>query len=160
MTRSERVKQCVKIAQHSVHRWTPNGKKPILGFNPEPGRPYIVLRNVVYSNPLVTLPIEQGYTCDLASIPRLLWWVPGLSPTDANKRAAVVHDLIYERQMVDRVIADALFVSILKADGVNFFVRWAMYSAVRIFGERAWQHNQRVNERRARVMREAKKWNP
>ena len=160
MTRSERVRQCVKIAQQSVHRWTPNGKKPILGFNPEPGRPYIVLRNVVYTNPLVTVPIKQGTTLDLASTPRFLWWIPGLSPTDANKRAALLHDVLYLEQKVDRVIADALFVSVLKADGVNFFVRWAMYSAVRIFGERAWKHHQRMNERRARVMREARRANP
>ncbi len=160
MAKSERVKQCLEIAKQSVHRWVPNGKRPILGFNPEPGNPYIVLRDVTYTNPLVTVPIRQGTTLDLASIPRFLWAIPGLSPTDANKRAALLHDVLYQEQQVDRVIADALFVSVLKADGVNFFVRWGMYLAVRIFGERAWAQNAKVNARRARVLAAAKKVNP
>ena len=160
MAKSERVKQCLTIAKQSIHRWIPNGKKPLLGFNPEPGFPYIVLLDVTYTNPLVTVEIEQGFTCDLASIPRFLWAVPGLSPTDTNKRAALLHDVLYRQQKVDRVIADALFVSVLKADGVSWPVRWAMYLAVRIFGERAWAHNQRQRERAARVLAAGRKLNP
>ncbi len=133
------------IADLTWHRWTPM-HRPLVALNADPNAPaterYITLEHITYCNQMFVLEIPKGMKLDLASIPRPLWLIPGLSPTDRNYRAALAHDAMYRQQLVGRDIADRLLRSILKEDGVSWPVRNAIYWAVRFFGERAWTLNQ------------------
>jgi hypothetical protein len=100
----------------------------------------------VKDNGEVTVP--AGYITDLASVPRIAWAV--IAPFDVA-RAAVVHDILYEKingafkkgdikskseREEYRAIADKVF-----KQGMEFaepkvagFKIWSAYNAVRIFG--------------------------
>jgi len=123
------------------HRFIPKDWLPIKLWHMQPGRPFEVASEVIYTNAVIRLVIPPGFRCDLASIPRWLLWMPGLNVSGRNARAALIHDFLYDRQIVDREIADALFLSVMKADGVGWFARSAMYLAVRAFGGTAWREN-------------------
>jgi hypothetical protein len=85
--------------------------------------------------------IPAGTVTDLASIPRILWWIPGLAPMDFGVPAPVMHDWAYRRDgqlsdeiHVSRRRADELFRTLARAEGngrLRCFVAWAM---LRLFG--------------------------
>lgn len=75
--------------------------------------------------------IKKGFETDLASIPRLFWFI--LPPFGKYNRAAVVHDYLY-KQKTPRSVADREFLFLLKEDNVGLFVRTCFYLAVRCFG--------------------------
>jgi hypothetical protein len=78
--------------------------------------------------------VPAGYVFDGASIPRMFWWIPGFSPMGIHLWAALVHDYLCDNpEHADRVMADALFYTILKHSGVGFWRRKAMH-----FGVRGW----------------------
>lgn len=147
MKDAEKKRRDVRLAKRAFHHWWPPKHKTVIGFNPNRGpKKFVTIVPVSYSNPLVKLEIPRGFQTDLASVPRFLWSIPGFSPMDVNARAALVHDVIYQQQQVDREIADALFLSIMRADGVSLPVRTLMYLAVRAFGGSAWAANAEGSE--------------
>ena len=83
-----------------------------------------------YTRDGVTVP--KGYITDLASIPRILWWLYPASNGD-YAGACVVHDYLYTikfpRKSADRALRKAL-----KEDGNNRITVFLFYSSVRIFG--------------------------
>jgi hypothetical protein len=98
------------------------------------GKPFVTLCVVTYRIGMAVVRVEKGYKFDGASIPRLLWWIRGFSPVDRTILAALVHDYCCDNpNLVERVIADAVFLSVLKASGVGFVRRWLMWRAVRIW---------------------------
>ena len=123
------------------HRFIPRDWLPIKLWHMEPGQPFEVASEVIYTNAIMRLVIPPGFRCDLSSIPSWLRWVPGFAVSGLNARAALIHDFLYAVQIVDREIADAIFLSVMKADGVGWFARTAMYLAVRAFGGTAWREN-------------------
>lgn len=81
----------------------------------------------------VTYTVQAGFETDLASIPRLLWWLfPPHSPDYAP--AAVLHDCLSRRGPVIQKTADGIFYDAMVARGVVMWRRRVMYRAVR-----AWQ---------------------
>ncbi|KJS40222.1 MAG: hypothetical protein VR70_06220 [Rhodospirillaceae bacterium BRH_c57] len=94
--------------------------------------------------------VPAGTKTDLASVPRLFrWLVPVVG--DQNG-AAVVHDRCYEVQTIlPRAEADALFLAGMKAAGVGWARRWAMYAAVRVGGWVPWGQRAREIERERAV---------
>lgn len=78
----------------------------------------------------VTVP--AGFVTDFASVPRVP--VAYLLYANRGRKAAVVHDYLYRRGEPDRETCDAVFREALAADGEGFFVSWAMWSGVRLFG--------------------------
>ena len=76
--------------------------------------------------------VPAGFQTDFASIPRIFWNI--LPPIGPYAQAAVVHDYLYQQGFVDRKTAELTFLEIMKNDGVNCFVRYLMYAAVRVFG--------------------------
>lgn len=80
--------------------------------------------------------VYAGYITDYASVPRLpmAYWLTG----DTAHMAAVLHDYLctdyYPDRMTWREAAD-LFREAMEAEGVPRVRRWAMYWAVRIFGQ-------------------------
>lgn len=93
-----------------------------------------------YRDQLLSVSVPVGFVCDLASIPRWLWWI--LSPYDIALES-IFHDLLYREQPVKRVIADAALLSMLEERGQPWYVRWPVYFAVRIFGGKAWESHAR-----------------
>jgi hypothetical protein len=87
--------------------------------------------------------VPEGFVHDFASIPWLAQWL--IPVVDDHNWPAVVHDWCYKNKgkldglTMTRADADALFLAGLKAMRVNFFRRWAMYSAVRVGGWAAWR---------------------
>ena len=59
----------------------------------------------------VIITVPRGFEPDFASVPRLLW--PLVPPHGRSRKAAVVHDYLYSRPDIPRVIADAVFAAAL-----------------------------------------------
>lgn len=81
--------------------------------------------------------VVAGFVCNLASIPRLLWWI--VDPLDLGEAGALLHDWLYKNHGgYMRAEADRFFLEIMLADGVTPWRAQAAYRAVRMFGGVAW----------------------
>ena len=106
--------------------------------------------------------IQQGYRCDMASVPRMLRNVTGVEKDGLIRGPSYIHDLIYEhkgimppgtfqyrlddvwhdvQERVSRKEADLLFLQMMKEAGMSAYRRRLAYTAVRWFGRRAWNDN-------------------
>lgn len=83
--------------------------------------------------------IEAGFKTDGASIPRFAWLTTGTPYAPEHIRAAVVHDYLYQGAGSTRLMADALFRTMLLEDGVHPYQAAKMYWALRLFGWVAWR---------------------
>jgi hypothetical protein len=83
-----------------------------------------------------TITIPQGFTTDLASIPRVFWNL--LSPTDEFLQAAICHDYLYSSHLYDKATSDLIFLEAMEASGVGWFKRKIIYRAVWMFGGSAY----------------------
>lgn len=83
---------------------------------------------------IITAP--AGMTTDLASIPRFAWDL--LPPFGKYTGAAVIHDFLYQTQPCTREVADLTLAEAMDAEGVDHKIRETIYSAVRLFGQEAW----------------------
>jgi len=100
------------------------------------------------------LVVPKGRVSDLASIPRLAWWL--IAPFELSITAVFVHDELYEHgglmrasqvgypserclQRFTRAEADEFLYDLAAADGVWWWRRWLAYKAVRWFGARYWK---------------------
>lgn len=94
----------------------------------------ILLAPLVFDSFLLNLrvTVPEGFVTDFASVPRapLTYWLFG----GIGDEAAVVHDFAYEKGIVPRDVADALYLEALEACGVPAWRRRAMWAAVRTFG--------------------------
>lgn len=88
------------------------------------------------------LEVPAGFRTDFASVPR---WLPiAYAVTGGTAQpAAVVHDRLYQAHGVDelaiaRDVADGIFAEAMAVLGEPAWRAWAMYQAVRLFGEHAW----------------------
>jgi hypothetical protein len=127
-------------------------KSPSMNANPSVADPvlspfvrFIGPRNVRLTRhwwvavPQGTLLVRAGAESDGASIPRVLWGIPGLAAFDGQTfAAAFAHDQLYAAELVERPVADAIFHALLRRCGVGAFRAWVMYQAVRSFGGGAW----------------------
>jgi hypothetical protein len=107
------------------------------------------------------LTVPAGFTSDLASVPRLLWWY--ISPFDLGP-SVVPHDWIYRHagalpagshlmceasQWIEvtaaweRKEADRLFGRMMRETSVPRFKRRQAYRAVRLFGGWVWRRRAR-----------------
>lgn len=103
------------------------------------GTRFTTLSAVPYDEECITVP--EGFTCDMASVPKLLWW--WLPPLGRYAHAALLHDYLYSlHRLADlgerRSRVDLSFLRQMKRDGVGWRTRWVMYLAVRAFGRSAW----------------------
>lgn len=111
---------------------------------------WVLHQDVVYSVTGAALLIPAGFVFDLASIPRLLWWVPGYAPFELGTTAPLVHDYLYRyrgsvpptnivpyREFTRRQ-ADRYFLDEMERTGVGAARRRIVWLAVRAFGRLAW----------------------
>ncbi len=115
----------------------------------------------VENNDVHRITVPRGFAFDGASVPRLCWTLTGLLPSGVHLGAAAVHDLLYQHRGLmnegqveklnpatglweaepvhwDRKQCDQMFRTIMQAAGETPWKIFAMYHAVRIFGEMAW----------------------
>jgi hypothetical protein len=94
--------------------------------------------------------IPRGFVFDLASIPRLAWWL--IAPFELSIAAPLIHDYLYRHGGVpplgptlSRRDADRLFRRMMEREGVPRWRRVLAYPAVRLFGWVSWRkHLRRV----------------
>jgi hypothetical protein len=106
---------------------------------------YILLETleIELSNKYIVV-IPKGYIWDLASVPRLLWW---LFPTDSDAELSfLIHDYLYENRIGNRNFADSeMLIWSSKLSGrsktsLRNIDNKTRYMAVKWFGQRAWKN--------------------
>ncbi len=95
--------------------------------------------------------VPTDYKFDLASIPRLVWWL--IAPFELSILAPLLHDYLYEHKgrlpdgSIDPVReytrrdADFLFLQAMRHEGVGRWRRTLAYLAVRRFGWIYWNRH-------------------
>lgn len=88
-----------------------------------------------------TYTVPAGFTCDGASIPRLLWPLSGGPFEGRHRDAALVHDRLYcagrdGNAICARATADRVFYEAMRCCGVPWWSAALKYLAVRAFGPR------------------------
>lgn len=145
------IRQKLACVRDSGHYWKPDDGLPIIGVNEGADKtenPYVVLRTIRYEHGLLApVIIPRKFHTDLGSIPWVLKIIPGFRPTDPGKRAFLVHDWCYRKQLADRRIVDAIMYSALVADGMAKWQAYVCWMGVRLFGRKAWRENQRRQNR-------------
>lgn len=89
--------------------------------------------------------VPTGFVTDLASIPTVLF--PVLRPDGQYMQAAIVHDYLYWFQISTREHADNVFRIAMRDLEVKPAVVSVIFSAVRAFGQKAWDDNRDSKER-------------
>jgi len=86
----------------------------------------------------VVVHVRAGFRTDGASVPRFLWRVLG-SPYDPDIVAqSIGHDALYRGEIVPRKDADAAYLAMMEATGVNRRKRRLFWIGVRLFGWITW----------------------
>lgn len=94
-----------------------------------------------------TLTLEEGFTTNLASVPRLLWVVT--APYELSVCAAALHDRGYGAGgvyaggvVLTRAEVDQMFLDLMTENDVLWWRRETAYRAVRLFGgsPKHWNH--------------------
>lgn len=97
--------------------------------------------------------IPRGFETDFASVPRL---VTNIFPRwGTYGPASVVHDWLYWNQHTERKAADDAFLEAMVVSSVGVATRYALYSAVRVFGQMAWDDNALIAQQRFSRVRTA-----
>jgi hypothetical protein len=82
-----------------------------------------------------TYVIPEGFTTDLASIPRIFWSIT--SPFYSKfVSPAIIHDYLYRSgTCISRKFADEILYNALIKSGVNHLTAFKFYACVRLFGK-------------------------
>lgn len=143
----------------------------LLGFDPvrDVDHPYYTLRIHRYDDGLIRMEVPQDFRTDLTTHPKhlhwyllalcpiafffpvFLWVMVGVSimtiwvrdPLGRHQRAALFHDYNYRQQSCSRYTADAVYLTMLREDGVGLIRSHLHYTALRLLGWIAWTHNSR-----------------
>lgn len=94
---------------------------------------------LVWSSPAMTVTVPIGFTTDLASVPRTLWWL--IPRADRHiVEPSVIHDFMYSGGMpgVTRKLADRTLRAAVLWCGAPRWYATAVYCAVRLFGRGHW----------------------
>lgn len=86
--------------------------------------------------------IPAGRITDLASVPRLFWFV--FPPFGLYTHAAIIHDEFYERGETPRIFADRAFLAFMVIDGEMLWRAAVMYRIVRLLGWIPWRRRRRL----------------
>ena len=99
-----------------------------------------VVSGFYYEDDKWEIEVLPGWITDGASVPKIFW---NLFPPVSGQylEAAILHDALYKSQTLSRKESDKIFLRAMKYLKVNFFKRYVMYFAVRLFGLMAWDNN-------------------
>ena len=106
---------------------------------------------VVFIAPMTPIVVPKGLITDFASIPRWARWF--ISP-DASwiAVAALMHDVLYAGEWVERRVADSLMYQVMKYRRANWLQRTVVYLAVRIGGGFGWLRHDRIEVEQYRYL--------
>lgn len=82
----------------------------------------------VYDGPTVCVKAPEGYEYDGATVPRIFWFV--FERYGIYVRACLPHDILYDRRIGSKVVADGIMLEIMAAEGVPWYTRYPMFLAV------------------------------
>jgi hypothetical protein len=81
--------------------------------------------------------VADGYWTNFASAPRFFWRM--LPPDGKYRKAAIIHDAMYDAGEPSRWLADAIFFEAMRELDVPLWKRCAMWFFVRLFAGGAWR---------------------
>ena len=85
---------------------------------------------------------QPGAESDGASIPEIIWSIPGFSAFEGDTLpAAFAHDQLYGGELCDRATADNVLFDLLRANGVSWMRAKSYWMAVRTFGGLTWSQH-------------------
>lgn len=129
--------------------WEPPADRPLLSQEPGGACRFRLEHSFSYLLRGCVLTVPAGYTWDLASVPRALWWA--VAPFSLGDSGPLLHDYLYGCEGVPppgaclphrtfaRAEADALFLREMERDGIPWWRRRAAYLAVRAAGWAFWR---------------------
>lgn len=100
------------------------------------GYHWVTRADLTYNRDFETITVPEGFSTDLASVPRALWAV--MPPFGNHTKAAVLHDYLYGQGLRPRKQCDEIFLEAMETMGVSKTRRTLMYWAVRAFGRKAY----------------------
>lgn len=129
------------------HTFTPNGdvlargefvrvRKKWLGLMPYTRTHFRLGQEHVYDGPTFCVKAPSGYQFDGATVPRPLWMI--FERFGPWSRAALYHDILYDRRIGDKLSADALFLEVMRHDKVGVVPRYLMFLAVALWPPNIW----------------------
>jgi hypothetical protein len=101
-----------------------------------------------YQDDGYTITVPQGFEFDLASVPRVFWWL--IAPFELSISAPLIHDFLYQHRgqppagtvnpsrTYTRHQADLVFRDLMEQEGVPVWRRVAAYRSVQLFGWIVW----------------------
>ncbi|MDJ0665419.1 MAG: DUF1353 domain-containing protein [Acidimicrobiia bacterium] len=113
-----------------------------------PGNVWRLEADYAYQDGPTLITVPAGFRFDLASIPRVFWWL--ISPFELSVAAPLLHDFLYAykgdppqgsldpSRQYSRKEADQLFKRVMEIEGVPGWRRRPAYAAVRAFGWIGW----------------------
>lgn len=110
------------------------------------GRRITLTQELVYvsdalNDACVIVPV--GFISDLASVPRGLWNI--FPPWGPYSDAAVVHDFLYQMQLVKpRSLCDYVFLEAMAVKQCRAAQRYTIYLGVRVGGWRPWNKYEKI----------------
>lgn len=119
---------------------------------------WVLREPYAYEHDGTRIDVPAGFRFDLASVPRLAWWL--VAPFELSISASLLHDYLYRYGGATRVggrtyrraEADALFREVMRREGVPGWQWASAYAAVRLFGWTAWRPS--ASRHRSTALRE------
>lgn len=113
-------------------------------YHPQKWKDYRLLNDVTVqlTNGEVIL-IPSGFTWDLSSVPRLLWFI--LPPDGDFEIAALIHDYLYQNVLFTRSFSDKQMFAFSNATNKNKVDNLLRFIGVRLFGFIVWNRNKKRN---------------
>lgn len=96
------------------------------------GNKWEVEKNYQVSVLNTTIKIKKGFVSDLASIPRIMWFI--LPPFGRYTEASVVHDYLYFNAELPRKKCDEIFFILMLRNNVDYYTAKILFYTVRLFG--------------------------
>jgi len=93
-----------------------------------------------------TITVPEGFCTDFASVPRVPFVFEAFG--DRAHRESVIHDFLYQTAMVERSVADRVFLEAMKVRGKKPWIRWCMFLGVRLGGWKAWNDHREKEKQR------------
>lgn len=97
-----------------------------------------LIESIAYVNSELEITVKAGFISDMASIPKMFWGIIGSPFEGKYRKAALIHDGLYGSHWLTKKESDALFLEMMKVNGVSWLKRYTMYYAVKWFGNGAW----------------------
>lgn len=87
----------------------------------------------------ISITINKGYVSDGASVPRFFWRLLSPKINVTTLVPSLVHDRLYETQVVSREQADIYYYNALRRNGYPWWKSALTFWGLRLFGHSHWE---------------------